>query len=155
MITMLMTILMLMSLLQPNAPRLFAAVAFTCVTVLPEQLLSAYTGLGYYGSAALFDLGIITLTSWINPVPRMVISLHKICMVSILLNAVGWVLWTLYYPPLVYDMSYIALYAWTLFVFTRRGDRDVGGFTLDSWRACFRFDIGTWRSYHAKYGGPT
>lgn len=88
-ITYLMYALLAVAVFQPNAPRLFAAVLFVSIISLHELLLSDLDGLQYYGSAALFDLLIIVLTSGINPVPRMVLSLHRICFVSILANMAG------------------------------------------------------------------
>lgn len=128
------------ALLQPNAPRLFAALIFAGLTLAHDFFSSNLDGLMYYGSAALIDLFIIILTSGISPVPKMVITLHKICMVSIVANFFGWVIWTLYYPPIAYDLAFMAIYAWTLITFITRGKIDVGGFTLDSWYSCLRFN---------------
>ena len=95
-ITLLIYAVLIVAFLQPNAPRFFAAVTFISITLLHELLLSSYDGLQYYGSAALLDLAIIIITSGINPVPKMVLSLHKICIVSIIVNLAGWVLWFFY-----------------------------------------------------------
>lgn len=139
--------------IQPSAPRLYAAVLFTAVILLHEFLLSDLEGLQYYGSAALFDLLIIGLTSGINPVPRMVLSLHRTCIASILVNSVGWVLWFFYFPPLAYDATFVLLYAWTLITFIKRDGDHVGDYTLDSWTACFRFNLFSWSNYFNHNGG--
>lgn len=152
-ITYLIYALIVVAFIQPNAPRLFAAVLFMAVITLHEFLLSDLDGLQYYGSAALFDLLIIILTSGINPVPKMVLSLHRICIASILVNLLGWVLWFFYFPPLVYDAAFACLYAWTLIIFIIRDGVNVGGYSLDSWAACFRFNRFTWSNYFNQYGG--
>lgn len=152
-ITYLFYALMAVAFIQPNAPRLFAAALFVSITLTHELFLSDLDGLMYYGSAALFDLAIIVLTSGINPVPRMVLSLHRVCIASIIINLVGWALWFFYFPPLFYDLSFVALYAWALWVFIRRDRADVGGYSLASWASCFRFDRSPWLSYLNKYKG--
>jgi hypothetical protein len=152
-VTTLVFLVVAFAFLQPSAPRFFAAVSFVSITLLHELLLSDYVGLMYYGSAALFDLGIIILTSGISPVPKMVLTLHKICMVSILANLAGWLMWFLYYPPLAYDAAFAIIYAWTLITLINRDSLDVGGYTLDSWASCFRFDSSPWALYISKHTG--
>lgn len=145
--------LTVVAFIQPNAPRFFAAVLFVSITLTHEIFLSHLDGLMYYGSAALLDLAIIVLTSGINPVPRMVLSLHRVCIASIVLNLAGWVLWFFYFPPLLYDLAFVTLYAWALWIFTKRDRADVGGYTLGSWASCFRFDRSAWAIHLIKHGG--
>lgn len=151
-ITYLIYALVVVAFIQPNAPRLFAAVSFVAIISLHEFLLSHLDGFQYYGSAALFDLLIIVLTSGINPVPKMVLSLHKVCITSILANLAGWLLWFLYYPPLAYDAAFVAIYAWALMTLIKRDGLHgmVGGYTMDSWATCFRFNRLTWARYFNK-----
>lgn len=145
--------LVVVAILQPNAPRLFASVTFVGIVLLHEALLSDLDGSQYYGSAALFSLLIIVLTSGIYPIPKMVISLHRLCIVSIFANMFGWAIWYLYYPPLAYDLAFVAIYAWALFILIKRDGADVGGYTLDRWASCFRFNRGSWSGYFNQYGG--
>ncbi len=152
-ITLLIYALVIASFLQPNAPRLFAAVIFMSPTLLHEVLLSCYEDLEYYGAAALLDLAIIILTSGINPVPKMVLSLHKICIVSIFANFGGWLLWYFDYPPLAYDVTFALIYVWALIILIDRDKLDVGDYTLDSWFSCFRFNRHSWARYCYKFAG--
>jgi hypothetical protein len=154
-ITCLIYALLVVAFIQPNAPRLFAAVSFAAIISSHELLLSDLEGLQYYGSAALFDLAIIILTSGINPVPKMVLSLHRICITSILANLAGWVLWLFYYPPLAYDATFAAIYVWALVTLIKRDGLHgmVGGYTMDSWATCFRFNRRPWYSYLSNHGG--
>lgn len=152
-ITCLLYALAVAALTQPTMPRLFAAVLFMAVVLLHEVLLSGLTGLQYYGSAALFDLLIIALTGGVRPVTALVLRLHMVCIASILINLMGWVLWFFYYPPLAYDAAFACLYAWTLLVFTMREGANVGGFTLGSWATRFRFDRPTRPNYSNQHGG--
>ena len=133
--------------IQPSASRFFAAAAFVSVTLAHEVLLSTYDGLLYYGSAALFDLAIIVLLSRLNPLPKMAVRLQRVCMVSIFVNAGGWVLWTTYAPPLAYDVAFAALYAWAIVVLTTRNGQNVGDSTLGRRHSGFYLRSGSWRNY--------
>lgn len=152
-ISVLLAALALAALTQPTAPRLFAALIFVGVTLSHEFILSDLDGFAYYGSAALFDLCIIAATSGINPIPRMVITLHKICLISMGANLFGWILWFSYFPPDAYNALFSAIYLWALITLIIRGRVDVGGFTSDSWATCFRFADYTRRGYFLKYKG--
>lgn len=154
--TLLIYAIAIVAFIQPNAPRLFAAVIFIGVMLLHELFLSGYTGLMYYGSAALFDLAIIIIISGINPVPKMVLRLHNVCIVSIFANLAGWILWFFYYPPLIYDAAFVAIYLWALITLIKRDGLHgmVGGYTVDSWATCFRFNRRAWVIHFNKDTGP-
>jgi hypothetical protein len=152
-ITALLCCALVASIFQPNAPRLFAAGIFLALTASHELFLSSLDGFRYYGSAALLDLLIIILTSGVRPLPAMVLTLHRICAASILVNGVGWVIWALYYPPVLYDLSFVALYAWLIFTLTRKDPENVGVDTMDRGRSCFRFDRSTCGDLLNKHGG--
>ena len=142
--------LLVVSVIIPSLP----AFIFVGVTVCHELLFADLDGLAYYGSAALFDLAIIIITSAIRPVPRLVVRLHRICIVSILLNLVGWTLWTLYYPPILYDAAFFLVYAWAIITLTGRdGPNDMGGYTLVSRIASDRCRTNTRYSSSFYYGG--
>lgn len=152
-ITYLIYALVVVAFTQPNAPRLFAAVVFVGVLSLHEAFLADVDGWLYYASAALFDLLIMAFLSGINPVPRMVVSLQRLCLASIVVNALGWVIWFLYFPPWPYDLACAAVYACALYILIRRDRADVGGFTMASWGTCFRFNRGAWVFHSNKHGG--
>lgn len=152
-ITILICLIIATAFFQPNAPRLYAALVFVGVTALHEVFFSNYEGMQYYGSAALFDLAIIIIASGINPVPKMVLSLQKICIVSIVANLAGWIMWFLYYPPIIYDLAFVAIYAWTLIILIKRTGANVGGYTMDSWATCFRFNRSAWYLYLNRNAG--
>lgn len=140
-ITCLIYAVALVGVLQPSAPRLFVGALFGLGILSHEVLLSDLEGLAYHGSAALLALLVVVVTGGIDPVPRMVIQVHKACMAFILVNAAGWWVWWLYWPPALYDGAVAAVLAWSLWTLIEGGGgRDVGGYTVASWRACFRFD---------------
>jgi len=145
--------LIIAALFQPNAPRFFAAVVFISLTLSHELFLAHLDGFQYYGSAALFDLAIIIITSGVDPIPRMVISLQKICIVSILCNLGGWLIWDAGAPPTVYNAAFIGIFMWALITFIKKDRADVGGFTMDSWSACFRVYTRAWVAYCNNHKG--
>lgn len=136
MLTALFGLLALSALIQPNAPRLLAVVAFVGLTIAHDALASGIDGFWYYGSAAILDVGIIILTSGIRPLPRMVVTLHRICMASVMMNFLGWLMWFFYLPPTLYDFAFLMLYSCALITFIKKDHADVGGFEVDSWRSC-------------------
>jgi len=155
MITLLLTIICAVALIQPNITRLFGAIIFAGLTLIHDIYLSSLDGLAYYGSAALTDLAIIVLTSGIFPIPLMVVRLHYICLFSIAANAIGWVMWTAYLPPTIYDAVFVCIYVWVIISMTKRDHSDVGGYSLDSWHTCFSFNrITSWRLNHQGKSPP-
>lgn len=139
--------------IQPNAPRFFAASIFIGLTSSHELFLSHLNGLAYYGSAALLDLGIIVLTSGISPIPKMVITLHKICVLSIFVNFAGWIAWRMYLSPVPYEFAFVVIYAWTIVALMKRsGVGDVRGFGLDSWGSCFHYNLRPCFSQYSRNG---
>ena len=144
MITCLLVALVIAALTQPNAARLFAAVAFVGITIAHEFILSGTDGAMYYGTSAALDLSIIAITSKINPIPKMVLTLHKVCMVSIMANFAGWILWFLYLPPTLYDASFVVIYTITIVTLLGRSALDVGHFALHRWISCFLVNRRAW-----------
>jgi hypothetical protein len=144
--------LLIAAFVQPNAPRFYACVIFISCNFFHSFFLSHYDGMLYYGSTAFINLVVILITSRINPLPKMVIMLHKICITSIVINFFGWVIWFLYYPPIIYNVTFVAIYAWTLITFINRSGDYVGGYTMDSWVACFRGHSNPSHSYFYKHG---
>lgn len=121
------------ALLQPTAPRFFAAVFFIGVTFTHELFLSGLDGFAYYGSAAALDLAIIFVIARLDPVPSMVVTLQRVCWVSILANLAGWLMWRAYLPPEPYNLALVAINAWALTAFITGTKDDVGGFGMDLW----------------------
>jgi len=117
---------------QRNAPRLYAALVYAAINTACEFFL-ADTGVYYYGIAAMADLLIMILTSQINPMPRMVVNLHRLCLISIIANGIGWLMWFFYLPPDFYNGIFIVLYAWAIIILCERDHAGVDEFRADSW----------------------
>ena len=127
-------------LFQPNAPRLYAAFVFSALMYAHEYFMSDLDGILYYGSIVLFNLIAVVLLGLINPTPKMVIRLQLILLIFALVNFMGWIMWMLYMPPLIYDLACAILFASTLITLILRDKQDVGGFSMDSWISCFHFN---------------
>ena len=117
---------------QRNAPRLYAALVYAAVNTFCEFFL-ADTGVYYYGIAAMADLLIMILTSQISPMPKMVVNLHRLCLISIIANGIGWLMWYFYLPPDFYNGIFIMLYAWAIIILCERDHAGVDEFRADSW----------------------
>lgn len=115
------------ALLQPSASRATVAGILVGIILTHELFFSHLDGLAYFASAALFDLAAIMLTGLVVPITKMVLSIHRICIVSILANFAGWILWEMYFPPLAYELTFAGIYMWTLVVLLKRGGNDVMG----------------------------
>ena len=124
--------------LQPTVVRGYVALLFVGVTLLHEVFEGSLDGLAYYGSAALCDLAIIVLTSGITPVPAMVTRIHLVCFASIVANAVGWVMWSAYLTPTVYNAAFVLIYIVAVAAMLKKDPSDVGGHSLNSRRTHFR-----------------
>lgn len=112
-------------LFQPTRERFVAGAAFAAFLVLHDLLLASADGFAYYGSAALVDLIIVALLHKIEPLPTMALALQRLCVVSIVTNFAGFLLWYNYSPPTAYNVAFLILNAWAVWILTR-DVRDVG-----------------------------
>lgn len=120
-------ILLIITLVQPNAARRVVAGIFCCITLSHDIYLSHLDGFLYYGSAAFFDLVIILLLAALYAPCDMILKLQKVCLVSILVNLIGWVCWYLYLPPVVYNVAFLLIYLHVLVILSHDlGDTTVG-----------------------------
>jgi urea transporter len=131
------------ALTQPTAARRKVAVVFTVAT-LAHCIIGEYIdGGAYYLSAAILASAIINITLGFKETSPITQSIHRICLVSIVLNAAGWVIYRRYFPPEVYNLSFIFLYLWAIMVLMKRDRRYAGDNKLDSWAYYFRFSTRT------------
>lgn len=135
----LLTLITLAAITQPTAQRFFAAMSFALISVGHDQILGNLDGFAYYGSAALANLIVLSIIAGVRPIPRTVLLLQLLCVGAMVLNLIGWVMWTLFLPPDVYNIAFIFFYGVTLIAMLDKDSYDVGGFTADGWRDCFRY----------------
>lgn len=126
--------------LQPTATRFFAAVVFVLVAWTHELAFAHLEGFVYYASAAAGALAVILATSFLADPPRTVLTLHRICLASIVLNFAGWLLWRAYLPPDPYNTAMLGVFIWALITFISRDKQDAmgGDTTLGRWLASVR-----------------
>jgi len=141
--------------LQPSQSRIYTGGVFAGALILHETFFSASAGLVYHGSASLFYVGIIILTSFAAPVTRLVLDIHRICLASIMINAMGWVLWFFYFPPVIYNIAYIGLHCWAVYALMQRTKRKDDGFRTDWRNIDFRLLPNCRDKYLPQYKGRT
>lgn len=126
-LTAVLIVLVLAAFTQPNAGRMLAACIFSSLTILYGGISAGLVGSEYYIGAAVTDLLILILVSGIYPMPRLVGRLQAICVVSIVLNFLGWSMWFFYLPPFAYDWAFIGLYVYAVYALIARDHDDVVG----------------------------
>ena len=109
----------------------FAAGCIAFAAVFHEFYFSHLEGLPYHLSASLFALLVILAVSKLGRITRLSVSIQNACLVSIVANVIGWMLWREYFPPLAYDSAILLIYAW-IFAILVKGSKGRGGVnTLD------------------------
>lgn len=144
----LILVIFIISACQPSAPRLFAGVIFSVISfglILAGPYLNDYLT---YVVPALAAVLVMILLSASMLVSRVVLSLHRICLLSIVLNAGGYILYESGESFLAYNMSFFLLYAWTIRVLLKRDGRlDATGYGADSWRSTISYSSCSWFKY--------
>ena len=102
--------------MQSRANRRVACSLFILPTLFHELLLKQLDGLAYYLTAASLDVLIIVLLSKIARVDALILRLQIVCILSITINAVGYVIWFFYYPPIFYNLASCSLFLLALIV---------------------------------------
>lgn len=83
-------------------------------------------GYAYYLGAAITDLLIIlAISNTTRPTPT-IINLQKIALWFIYTNFFGWIIYELYYPPMVYDALCLALFISVIICAIKKGGSNVG-----------------------------
>lgn len=85
-----------------------------------------------------FDLIVIFTLSRLSVIYVHVLFMQVICLLLIIANCIGWIIWYLYLPPTYYNLACYALYiAAILSMFKRGGNgRDITNYKL---RTCANF----------------
>lgn len=139
---------------QPSESRLYTGSIFFLMLIFHEIIFSDYDGLMYYGTAALFYFGIMFLTAPAINITKLVLDIHQICLIAIIVNAVGWVAWLTYLPPNLYNFASMILHAcgiWALLQRTRKVEH--GGFRIDGGLLDFRPNFRFCTEYIQKHKG--
>lgn len=122
-------ILLAVALMQKTSERLYVAVLFAILAGIHHIALYSVEGIAYYGSAALVDFSVIFFTYKLRVLSKAIKAIQDICIASILLNGIGWVMWMTYMPPHAYNAMFIALYSWAIITLLRKDAADDYGST--------------------------
>lgn len=127
-VTVLITMLLVVVLLQPTRDRLYTAAIFAQVTFFHDALLGDIDSGWYYASAGAADVLIMILLLPVSHRCETAYRITHVAFVSMILNVLGWFLWYNFYEPTVYDASFIVLYVTAIItLLTRHGDNKHGG----------------------------
>lgn len=140
---------------QPSQSRLFVGSVFVFVLMLHEFFFMQSDGFIYYASASLFYLGIMFITAAAAHVTRLVLDIHKICLASIFINSMGWLLWFYHFPPVIYNITYLGLHCWTIYILMQRVRRRQDEFRTDWGSIGFHNNTNAWDKYLPQYKGET
>ena len=135
----LILIIAFLSWKQKDEGRKDAAMILAIFTLSHDVFLSNWDGLAYYGSAALFDLGVITCVANLPRTPKLVNDILNISRVSMFLNCLGWIIWMNYWEPWPYNAAFVFLYCWTIVVLVKDEGAYRRDHALDRWSSFFRF----------------
>jgi len=140
---------------QPSESRLYTASVFLGMLIFHELIFKDADGLIYYGTAGLTYLGIMFFTAPAINVTKLVLDIHKICLMGIIINATGWIAWSAYLPPSLYNLASMTLHACSVWVLLQRTRKEDHGrsFKLDGGLLNFRPNISFCREYLQKYKG--
>ena len=113
-------------LFQKSQQRLLLASFYVLINTVHLLLFNGLYGSSYYLVSALFDLLVMTSVSSIH-IPQ-TLSVQKLCIISIVANFAGWVMWFLYLDPAAYNVVFIAIYIYAIIILTSRDASDVGDY---------------------------
>ena len=111
-------------LFQKSRQRLLLASFYVLINTAHLLLFNALDGSSYYLVSALFDLLLMTAVSAIY-IPQ-TLSIQKLCIISIMANFAGWIMWYLYLDPTAYNAVFVAIYLYAIMILTSRDPADVG-----------------------------
>jgi len=99
------------SAIQSDEKRRRICFIYSSTAILHHTILGQETGFIYYFSAALCSIAIMPVIAMLGNFGRFTRNLLMICMSAAILNASGWVLYELYFDPIVYNNLFLVLYS--------------------------------------------
>ena len=136
--------------LQHTLSRSVVAAVFVFFIISHDVLVYSLDGIFYYGSAALSDLLIISIITRISAASRLCFQLQLICLASIFVNALGWVMWFTYQSPDLYNWCFVALNFYAVYCMIQ-GEPKHGRLVEDTGRLPFIYGYFN-RSYKSHTG---
>jgi len=117
--------------IQRTQARKFAAGVFALIYLAHYIAFNKYGGFMYYGTDAIFNLVIIFLLYKSQPATSLGLDLQFVCFASIVINAIGYVLWFSYMDPVLYNWAFVMLHFYAVYCLTRK-ERHYGDSEIDS-----------------------
>jgi hypothetical protein len=131
----------LLCFIQPDKPRFLTCLSYASLTFMHEVFISKFTSLPYYSTAAIFDLMSMILMSHVKPVNNLIVKLSVLCVISIVLNFYGWLIYMLYFDPITYNIAFMLIYAVVIFLFVVRDKNSEHNGTYNSGEFSIRFSL--------------
>ncbi len=120
MIDFLLIAICVLVVLQPTEERMIVATIYAGLCVIHNIASVEFVGFTYYMTAGMFDLVILALLCSYGAAGRLTRNLISVCMVSIVLNFYGWLIWFLYQPPMTYNIASMALYLIAILILSEK-----------------------------------
>lgn len=129
--------------------------------IIPAMVY-AFAQIGYIAATRFIDdgsmfivgatLSALTMAVIINlkAFPELSVTIHRVCIAEIILNAVGWVMWWNYYELNLYNIGSLLIQMWVIAAMLRRDKADARGDKMDNWSYRLRLVIGA--SHHVLSG---
>lgn len=133
MISYLAAAIFILSIFQRNDERFVAACAYSILNLIHLLILGDADGETYYASAALFDVAIIFIISRITKIVSTSLYIQRICIIEIILNYVGWIMYETYLDPFAYNVAYLSLQVIMIAILLKKdSENDKRGYQADS-----------------------
>lgn len=127
-------IIIIFSAFQSSTVRMVAALSYAIIHAMHFFVDPFLDGYAYYFSAGVADVLIMWLLLKAPKFPDISISLFRVCIAEVFVNAFGWFLWYKEYEPTLYVNIFYMLNIWVLLILIRK-DRanDIGEHQIDNW----------------------
>jgi len=96
--------------IQPSLERKLMCLMLAIVNGGHSQMFGASTDITYYLSAAIADFVLVAFLIALYPKTKICLHLACLCTISILINAVGYGMYYLWYEPKIYNLACNVLY---------------------------------------------
>ncbi len=147
-ITILLFLLVLSAVMQNKRDRFIVSVIYASIIALSDIIIGDTGGESYFlldGLSNLFILIALSSMVIINDLAR---KLSIVCLLSVLANVVGWIMWENYLPIQIYNIMFVGLYSYAVIIILTPEPQDVGNNTNNIDRPSFYFTF-TEQLYHS------
>lgn len=107
--------LLVVPFFQPDRHRFWLALCYVMPILAHDLLFGQSPGNVYFltdAAAALLSASLLRDGSWWS------VRLQEVCLAAVIGNFAGWVAWYAYMPSLAYEVYFLLLYGWALWILT-------------------------------------